>query len=405
MNTICTENKCTGCRACVNICGKNAIHMEKTPLGIEVAKIDSDKCIGCKLCTVVCPQNNEAELNSPQNCYAAWSLDSTTRVRSASGGIAAEMYHWASEHNMWFAGVCCSDTCGVQYELTKDATRIVTFQNSKYVSSDTRMIYKEIAQKLKSGESTLFIGLPCQVAGLKKYCQTRKVSMEGLFLVDLICHGTAPNEYLKQHIHSIEERKHKTATEFSFRDPDTYTYTFTFTLKDHGTPFYAKRVESNDAYQIGYHKGIIYRENCYGCNYARMERTGDITLADFSYVGTRAECKYDSKNVSAVLVNSSKGEAVIRELKNKERIFCELRPMEEETDHEMMLHRPTPMPKERKIFVEEYSQTRDFETAMRKAVWPQMVKNELIQKSHARQIKSLISRKILKPIRKALKSK
>lgn len=220
-----------------------------------------------------------------------------------------------------------------------------------------------------------------------------------------MCHGTAPTEYLRQHIHSIECKKNKIANELYFRDPDAYTYTYTFTLKDKGNPFYSKNVRSGDSYQIGYHKGIIYRENCYSCNYAQIKRTGDVTLADFSYVGTRAECLYDNKNVSAVLVNSPKGEKVIHELKNSGNIFCEERPMEEEMDYEVMLHRPTLKSKEREMFVRAYYEIPDFERAIKKSSWMRMVKNEVVQLSHLQEMKHFLSKRVIKPIKTVLSNK
>lgn len=394
MNMICREDKCTGCRACLNICGHSAIQIVNNNLDIEIAVINKNKCIDCGLCKMVCPQNNVDEtFYLPQKCYASWSLNKEIRRKSASGGIASELYHWAIENDIWIAGVSYTEEKEVIFSLTKDLKKIKSFKNSKYVYSNMKFIYKDIADKLKNGEGVLFIGLPCQLDGLKKYLKIKKIPLEQLILIDLVCHGTAPNRYLSQHIKRIESKKKKKAKEISFRDPEAYTYTYTFTLKQQGSPFYSKKVESDDTYQVGYHKGIIYRENCYQCKYACMERIGDITLADFSYVGTKAECAYDNKNVSCVLVNSQKGIGVIQSLEKRGKIFCEERPIQEEVDYELMLHRPTPKPEERKRFVEEYSKSKDFDNAMWKAARKKLIKNEIIQKSHIRQVKAFLSKK------------
>ena len=42
------------------------------------------------------------------------------------------------------------------------------FRGSKYVKSNQIGIFKEIKNALEQGKIVLFIGLPCQVAGLKK---------------------------------------------------------------------------------------------------------------------------------------------------------------------------------------------------------------------------------------------
>lgn len=403
MDKVCEKDNCTGCRACLNICAHSAIEMKKNNLDVEEASVIIDKCKKCGLCKLVCPQKIQISLNPISKCFAAWSNDQETRRRSASGGVASELYKWALENEYWIAGVKYTNTREPVYCLTNDITDILSFQNSKYVSSNMGLIYREIAYKLKMGKSVLFIGLPCQVAGIKRYCEMKGLSIEKLILIDLVCHGTAPYAYLEEHICNIEKKKNMTATEVSFRDPDTHTYTFTFTLKNDNKTFYAKKVESNDTYQIGYHKGIIYRENCYNCKYACLDRIGDLTLADFSYVGTKEECLYDNKNVSCVLTNSRKGEKILMEMNRLGSIYCEERPMQEETEYEMMLHRPTVRPAERPIFLQEYNKTHNFDHSMKMAAKNQIIKNQIISLSHYRKLKSYISRIIPLRIKKMLK--
>lgn len=68
------------------------------------------------------------------------------------------------------------------------------YRNSKYVYSDAGNIYYEVGKNLVNQRGVLFIGLPCQVAALKKYLFVKKISLELLFTVDIVCHGTTPEE-------------------------------------------------------------------------------------------------------------------------------------------------------------------------------------------------------------------
>ena len=43
MKTVCNENQCTGCMACVDICAKNAIHIVDA-IDAFNAVIDEGKC-------------------------------------------------------------------------------------------------------------------------------------------------------------------------------------------------------------------------------------------------------------------------------------------------------------------------------------------------------------------------
>lgn len=65
-------------------------------------------------------------------------------------------------------------------------------RNSKYAFSNTQSIFCEIKKELNVGKSVLWIGLPCQTAGLKKYLGEDTTK---LITVDLICHGVCSVEY------------------------------------------------------------------------------------------------------------------------------------------------------------------------------------------------------------------
>ena len=42
------KKDCCGCGACVNICPKTAIHMEKDEYGFVYPRIDVEKCVGVR---------------------------------------------------------------------------------------------------------------------------------------------------------------------------------------------------------------------------------------------------------------------------------------------------------------------------------------------------------------------
>ena len=56
------------------------------------------------------------------------------------------------------------------------------------MKSNPKGIYKKIKQLLQSGKKILFIGLPCQVAAVKRFVGKRYE--EKLYTIDLICHGS-----------------------------------------------------------------------------------------------------------------------------------------------------------------------------------------------------------------------
>lgn len=169
--TICSENTCTLCKACVSICPVGCVALEKDVLNNEYA-VKGEKCINCNLCEKVCPANKETELNDIKKCYAAWSLNSITRKQSASGGIATELYRYELQHMSGaIVGVSIKNNKAI-YTISEEASEIKQYQNSKYTLGDTNKVYREVKERLKNGESVTFIGVPCHVAGLKNYLKS-----------------------------------------------------------------------------------------------------------------------------------------------------------------------------------------------------------------------------------------
>lgn len=400
---VCDADKCSACGVCINICPKGCISYLKKETGTKVAVINKNSCVNCHLCKKVCPQLDTVEGLESFVCYAAWSFDDTIRTNSASGGIATELYRFFSDKGYKLAGVSMTPMHTAEFSLSYSFESMPAYRNSKYVYSDAGNIYYEVGKNLVNQRGVLFIGLPCQVAALKKYLFVKKISLELLFTVDIVCHGTTPEQFLGEHIEHIEKKKKKKAIHVEFRDPEEKTSSFTFSLKDAEHTFYKRRVKANDVYQIGYHAGITYRDNCYSCQFATRKRQGDITLADFSYVGSYEFCSYSNENVSCVLINSKKGESLFSELCSTDRIFYEKRPIEEEVTTEKQLNYPTRVPREREKFLKEIKSNNGFEKAMKYAARKIMIVNTVKNITHIEKIKQIMSEKLPPNVKNGIK--
>lgn len=354
------KESCTACGACAFVCAKNCITMIEDEHGSVYPSLDSTNCVECGRCQKTCPILSPLDVNTPQIAYSAWSSDEKERETSASGGIAAEIYKKAISEGCDIAGAVQQDDFRVVMQLSSDEKAILKFKNSKYVFSEAWHVYQEIKQSLKADKNVVFIGLPCQVAALRKIFRKN----EKILFVEVVCHGTAPISYLKQHIEHIEHTKNEKAIRMSFRDPDTYTYTYTFTLynKD-GKRFYAEVPRKTDTYQYAYHSTISYRENCYHCHFAREQRIADITLSDYKGLGRMAPCSYGETNVSCILVNTEKGKKFIKEMIQEKRIYADERPVREPIEGDPQLRQPSLKGAARMDF-ERLIKVNDFETTM-----------------------------------------
>ncbi len=401
---ICKENTCTACGACRDICPKQCVSLQANILGELQAVIDEDVCISCGLCAKICPNNNKIILHPPKTLFAAWSNNPMDRHNSASGGIAAEFYKYYLNNDGYSVGVIYDREKGCYYTEVKSIDDLTKVRNSKYAFSDTNGIYRDIKKYLNNDKQVLFIGLPCQVAGL--YAFLRK-PYENLLTIDIICHGTAPTDYLQQHISRIERQKKQNASLVYFRDPKYYTYTFTFTFTNkNNQEFYKNTVKSRDLYQLGYHRALIYRENCYQCQYARMERSGDLTIGDFTGLGRLSEFQFEKKNVSSVLVNTEKGAQILKELESNDVITIIERPLGE-ARFEGQLNHPSAKHANRDLFIESYKRTQDFylsaKIALKKDVCQVTVRNLLMVDQFKIFVVKLTPRKLRQLIKKIIK--
>ena len=350
------HSKCTGCAACRDICPKNCISMHADALDAMYPMIDESVCVGCGLCEKICPAKAELTFKAPDRVLVGWSNDRHVRLRSASGGVAYELYRTWIRNSGVAVGVTFDMEAGCRYVLIESEEDIKATQNSKYTFSDTAGIYKTVREKLRADVPVLFIGLPCQVAGLHAFLDKE---YDNLTMVDIICHGVPPQEYLRQHISDIETRKHRKAEYVSFRDPEFSTHTYMFTLRDSACQdFYRKPVLAWDNYQLGYHKALIYRENCYSCRYARKERVGDLTIGDFSGLGRCAPFTYEKLSTSCILQNTEKGARLLAEASTL--IAMLERPAAEAFEYEKQLKAPSVRHPKRKVFECEYVRTRSY---------------------------------------------
>lgn len=405
IDRICPEDTCTGCGCCVQICPANCISIINNNHETGFAVYDPDQCLSCGKCKSACPQNVLCEGEYPRKCYAAWSSNKTIRETSASGGVATEIYRFFALNGWMFAGVALDSTSKATYHLYDSIDKITSFQNSKYVESFTETVYREIGEELNRSKKIVFVGLPCHVAGLKGYLRELHISMENLLLVDLVCHGTAPKTFLEQHIHSIEAKVKKHCTAISFRDPKFGTASYAYTLYAGNDIFYKKKVHRNDCYQIGYHCGLIYKDNCYQCPYATPQRQGDLTLSDFSGVGKEAPCSFSNINVSCVLINTKKGMDFWESIVTSGCIHSEERPIDEALKYEKQLISPTSIRPERLLFLSEYIRTHQFESSMRLAARRIILRNELYYYLKINELRKMISLLIPKKIKKIIKTR
>lgn len=343
--------------------------------------IDKKKCIGCKQCEKFCPMLNQSKKNKIIKCYAGYNMNEEDRKNAASGGIATSIYRYAIKKSILFNGVVLDKkNFEAHHQLGNSEIDLVKFRNSKYTFSFMDDIVVLISENIRQNMETIFIGLPCQCAAVKRYCINLNLNIEKLMLIDIVCHGVPSPKYLEEHISSVFLKKE--INNIFFRDPLKGTSNFIFSIygKD---KTYSKKVESNDNYQIGYHNATIYRENCYQCIYATNDRIGDLTICDYPSLGKIKEYKNAKdeikKGISCIIVNSKKGEILINKLYEEGYIYIAERPIEEILKYEKQLNFPSQPSKFRVKFLENI-ENMNFTQTCNKIFYLEKIKYPLIRK-------------------------
>ena len=296
-STVCNKDECTGCMACVRACPKNAIKIEDS-LASYNALIDKNKCIDCNACYNVCQQNSFLDLKEPMIWYQGWAVDENIRLKSASGGFATSIaMNFIKNKGIVFG---CEFVNGeFRFKRMETESEVKEMGGSKYVKSNPYDVYHLIKEDLSNQKEVLFIGLPCQVAGVKKY--VGKILWDNLYTADLICHGTPSpqllDKFLMQYGLSLGKLQN-----IQFREKSI--------IRTKSGKKYIEQKGIRDKYIIGFLNGLTYTQNCYDCKYAKKERVSDITLGD-SW-GTNLDIENQKKGISLALCQTVKGKELIK---------------------------------------------------------------------------------------------
>ena len=321
---LCDRSQCTGCTACKQKCRHSAIHTE-TIGEFDYPVIDKDKCKECGLCMNACPVLNISQRKG--NCHenentviAAWNKDTDVRMKSSSGGAFSVMAEKILAEGGVIYGAAWDDKMTLIHKGVENREDLDALRRSKYVQSDVRNTFNEVAQNLKDGRKVLYCGTPCQIAGLTAFLG--KKDYDNLITVDVLCQGV-PSPYLfKKYIKEIESETGWQVIDANFRTKEHGWRCGLLLLLLLRNPVnsktrYMKRVLNKNEFYNAFIKEYFMRPSCYDCQFKNNHQGyyGDITIADFWRIGNKIplNVKDYEKGISAVVINTDKGRSFFSE--------------------------------------------------------------------------------------------
>lgn len=308
------KNECFGCGACNQICPVAAIDMEEDHEGFLYPKVDIDKCISCRQCHKVCPAENMIPSEYPRKTLVGYSVQTGVRNNSASGGAFYALVNCTNDEAAIFGVEWQSRSRAAHAKAPRDDA-YKRFSKSKYVQSVIGNAYTEAKEHLDAGRNVMFVGTPCQIAGLRGFL---KKDYANLLCVDLVCHGVPSSKTLERYLQSRDRRSCKVIG-IDFREKVT---------KRNGTVdskcavlHYADGTDKIVDYESsgflrGFACGLFFRPSCAVCPFACASRVSDLTIGDAWGIEKENPKLNPHEGVSLILVNTEKGDAAVEQMKH-----------------------------------------------------------------------------------------
>ena len=336
------SKNCIGCGACYGVCKFDAISMVKNKEGFLEGFIDKNKCKNCGLCEKVCPALSVPNKNQSLGVYAFKAKDEL-RKNSTSGGAFVALAEKVIESGGAVYGATLVNNCTVKHIRVDKVEELIKIQGTKYLQSSVKDCYDQIADDLRSGKKVLFSGTPCQVDGVKRFVNLKKLTTDNLYLVDIICHGVPSETFFRAYLNWLTKEYGCEVDEFKFRSKK---------ISWRGSSCYARLKNGKElfndaklcAFMNVYYSDNITRESCYDCKYTSKERVSDLTISDYWGIENLDKSFEDSLGVSMIIVNTEKGSLLFSET-DGEKITANL-----ESAKQPQLLKPTARPSTREEF-------------------------------------------------------
>lgn len=329
------KKNCCGCSACVQRCPKQCILLKEDDEGFLYPKVDEDKCINCGLCEKVCPILNQAEKIQPQEVLAVKNPNEKERMASSSGGVFFPLAREVINNGGVVFGAVYDEHWEVHHVYAEKIEDVYPMMGSKYLQSKIENSFKDAERFLKQGREVLFVGSPCQIAGLRTYLRNKEYP--NLLAVDFLCHGVPSPGVWRRYLaetYSVVSLKEKCRLQaagknsvllsslnakspigdIKFRDKAESgwkKYRFVVRKKsaskaDQNTVL-SSDIHYDNTFMRGFLSDIYLRPSCYECKCKNGVNHSDLTIGDYWAARVTDQDFDDDKGLGLVLVNTAKG--------------------------------------------------------------------------------------------------
>lgn len=303
------KSKCCGCSVCISACPAKCIAMQPGGQGCEYPVVDVPNCVDCGICSEACPCTHSSprqEWPKP-HVVVAWNRDPKTRRDSSSGGAFTALAKAVlAGGGMVYGAAFTSDFRRVQHLGIENISDLAKLRGSKYVQSSMEGVPEQIREHTRRGRKVLFVGAPCQVAGLRRYIG----NTGNLITCDFICHGVPAPEVFDKYVSEQNKKYGAETVSLNFRHKKSGWNFIEIDQRFANGKRYHKWA-SLDPYMAGFFGNVFLQTICYNCTYNAIPRVAEITIADAWRIAAAYPEYDDNEGTSVLLANSPAGQALL----------------------------------------------------------------------------------------------
>lgn len=319
-----SKEGCAGCGACFNTCPMNCIKLVENNEGFIHPEVDDTVCSRCGKCDEVCPMEIRKDIPAKEKDFTISDFlfingSEYDRGVSSSGGFvkAVSDIILEQEGNAVF-GAKFNERFDIEHAAVTKKDDIYPLLGSKYVQSNTGTTFREAKDILDKGYKVLYVGTPCQIAGLKSYIGKKYES--SLYTVSLFCHGVPSRVAWRSYLSDYWSEE--TIRYIQFRYKYTGWWNYGLRMQFLHDDYYSSCRSMADPYLKMFLNNVSLNKECYSCKF----REPNMIKADF-YIGDAWNINRirtnmdDNKGITSVLCYTEKGREIVLRLKDKHKVF------------------------------------------------------------------------------------
>lgn len=343
------KNMCSGCGSCAAICPQRCIKMTEDSEGFRYPIIEQTQCVFCHTCDAACPVILPPRLSQRTMAIAAKNKNTFIREESSSGGVFSALANYVLTNGGLVCAAVYDEGQSVNHILIDCSDELGAMRGAKYAQSRSEICFPRIEKELQGNRYVLFVGTPCQTAGLSRYLGE---PYEKLILVDMICHGVPSPKVWETYLRERQmlDAPKSEIQNINLRSKETGWSQYSYSVKiQYRNGMEYKMTQGQDWFMRGFVQNLYLRPSCSQCSFKGIERCSDLTLGDCWGIWDIAPEFDDNQGTSLLLIHSRTGQQLWDNV-SSEFFTCSLSTDQSIAQNPSAIYSSVPHPKRAQFF-------------------------------------------------------